>query len=290
MPDGIDFIKMQGAGNDFILVQHPKEREMQIDTLARRICDRRFGVGADGLMSASLDHGKVYMRYVNADGSMAAVCGNGLRCFAKYAAENGMVQGDEFEVATDAGPKQAKVFRDEKGEIQSAAVMMGRPVLLPYEIPALLPGEKIIDYPLWVGNRKVRINCLRVGVPHAVVFWNEKPDEEMFCSIGKAVERHLAFPEGINFDLAVQVAQDAFSVYTWERGAGHTLACGTGCCAVAAAARLSGRSSADRIRLEAEGGILWAEIREWDQIILFGDARKICTGHFFFDESLPDRR
>ena len=280
MSDGITFVKMQGAGNDFILVREA-EVQTELGQLARRICDRRFGVGADGLMAASMGKRGVRMRYRNADGSCAAVCGNGLRCFARYASESRMAQGDAFLVETDAGEKTVRLCRGEDGGIRGAVIEMGRPDLLPYEIPVLLPGRRIIDRALIVEGRTLRLCCLRVGVPHAVTFWDRDPTEEELCGIGRAVERHPAFPEGINFDIAVPLAEDAFRIFTWERGAGHTLACGTGCCALAAAARLCGRSSAKRIRIEAEGGILTVEIRPDGGLLLSGPAQRICAGRFY---------
>ncbi len=281
----ISFTKMQGAGNDFILVREedlPRGLGSEIGDLARKICDRRFGVGADGLMVASCKRDGIQMRYCNADGSPAAVCGNGLRCFARYASEQQLVKEDRFVVQTDAGAKAVELLRDAAGAICGAQVEIGRPELLPYEIPALLPGSRIIDSPLNVSGLSLRVSCLKVGVPHAVVFWEQSPTEKQLCGIGRAVEHHPAFPEGINFDIAVPAGKDTFRIFTWERGAGHTLACGTGCCAAAAAVRLSKRSDAAQIRLIAEGGTLTVKIEEDGNLLLSGGAQKICSGTFLF--------
>ena len=280
MSEGIRFTKTQGAGNDFILVQE-SEMGMEPEQLARKICDRRFGIGADGLMAASVEGQGVRMRYWNADGSPAAVCGNGLRCFARYAAESGMAGGDTFLVRTDTGDRWVRLCRGTDGAILGVSVGMGRPVLMPYEIPALLPGSRVVERPLEAAGVSLRLSCLRVGVPHAVAFWDRDPTEEELCRIGRAVERHPAFPEGINFDIAVPLAEDVFRIFTWERGAGHTLACGTGCCAVAAAARLCGKSGGDSIRLEAEGGTLEVECRPGGELVLFGGAQLVGEGWFF---------
>ena len=272
----IKFTKMQGAGNDFILFEEgglPPQ-----DALARAVCDRRFGVGADGILIAGQNgQGRPIMQYYNSDGSRAAFCGNGLRCFARYARENGLVERDAFVVETAAGHRRVELHRDAADRIDRVTVEMGMPELRPYEIPVLLAGKQAVEVPLQLAGERVVLTCLRVGVPHAVLFADCPPDEHRMRQLGEAIGRHPAFPEGINLDFAVQEGPASLQIFTWERGAGPPLACGTGCCAVAEAARLSGRTDSKKLRIEAEGGTLWVERRE-DGLWLTGPARTICTG------------
>lgn len=275
----IQFTKMQGAGNDFILFNGASGDLPAYDVLAKAVCDRRFGIGADGILVAEQkEQGRLVMRYYNSDGSRAAFCGNGLRCFAKYARGNALAARDEFVVDTAAGSRRVQIHRDAAGQAEQITVEMGLPELTPYEIPVLIAEKQAVEYPLQIAGERMAVTCLRVGVPHAVCFVDRPPDENQMQKLGEAIGRHPVFPEGVNLDFAVQEGPDRFRIFTWERGAGHTLACGTGCCAVAEAARLSGRTNAADLWIETEGGTLRVERRQDGGLWLTGPARTVCTG------------
>ena len=275
----LKFTKMQGAGNDFILFDETCCRLPEYSALAKAVCNRRFGVGADGILIAQRgQRGEPVMRYYNSDGSRAAFCGNGLRCFARYALEAGLVQKDAFSVTTAAGPRRVQAGRDAAGRICEITVEMGRPELNPYEMPVLLAGRQVVDYPLTLADVPVRLTCVKVGVPHAVLFADCPPGEALLRKLGEAAAEHPAFPEGINLDIAVQEQPDRLQIFTWERGAGHTLACGTGCCAAAEAARLAGRVKAAQMWVETQGGVLRVDRQQDGGLWLTGPAHTICEG------------
>ena len=275
----LEFTKMQGAGNDFILFDGAKTPLPEHSALARAVCDRRFGVGADGILIADRsDRADLIMRYYNSDGSRAALCGNGLRCFARYARERGLVTTDHFIVDTAVGPRQVWIEREDGGEIGLITVEVDRPELVPYEIPVLVAGHRAVDYPLCLAGDQFTATSLRVGVPHTVLFVNQPPKEERLRALGEAIGHHPAFPQGCNLDLVLPQG-DCLKIFTWERGAGHTLACGTGCCAAAAAGWLTGRVEASRVRLETEGGVLWVS-RKGEMLLLTGPAETVCSGVF----------
>lgn len=274
----LEFTKMQGAGNDFIVFDGMARTLPEYGLLARAVCSRRFGIGADGILVArASDDADLAMVYYNADGSRAAMCGNGMRCFAKFARENGLTAKNVFTVETPDGVKKVRTVVSGEGVVTRVTVDMGRPVFLPYELPVLLPGERIADRPLEAAGRRLRVTCVRVGVPHTVIFVPALSRAEVE-TVGPAVERHPAFPSGTNVDFVEVTGRDRLKIATWERGAGHTLACGTGCCAAAVAARTGGRVTGDRVRLDTEGGPLQVGFLPDGSVRLTGGAETICTG------------
>lgn len=273
----LKFAKMQGAGNDFILFDGTQGPLPQPEKLARAVCDRRFGIGADGLLIAMPDDGGgLQMLYYNADGSRAAMCGNGLRCFARYAREEGLVDRDVFTVRAADGVHQVQILREEGAGLR-VLVGMGRAEFAPAAVPTLLPGPRVLEKELEVAGARLSVSCLRVGVPHAVLFV-EALERVPLKLLGPKIERHPAFPQGINVDFVQPAGPNRLRIFTWERGAGHTLACGTGCCAAAAAALETGRCGAGRILLEAEGGLLEVARMPDGQLYLTGEADPICSG------------
>ncbi|MDP2951725.1 MAG: diaminopimelate epimerase [Chloroflexota bacterium] len=274
------FAKMHGAGNDFILVD---ARGMERDwaSLARALCHRHLGVGAAGLLLVvpSLQ-AALGMRMFNPDGSEAEACGNGMRCFAKYAVEKGLVGGAAFPIETRAGLRQMKP-RVRGGKVVSVQVTLGRPSFAPQSIPMRVEGELDIikDYPLMVGRRRLPITALSLGNPHAVHFWGRPVAEFPLSELGPQVEHHPAFPQRVNFEVARVLGPGRVEARVWERGAGETMACGSGAGAIAVAARLLGYGDG-QVDITLPGGTLRVG---WDgegEVTLSGPAEFVFEGEW----------
>ena len=282
----MNFAKLQATGNDFILVD---ARRMSRDwpKLAQSMCRRHFGIGADGLILVmSSSKADLEMRTLNSDGSEAEVCGNGLRCFAKYVIDNGFISGPYFKVSTLAGLRKVQAFMSE-GKVNRARVNMGTPRFKAKDIPVNFADKEndhdeldiisIIDYPLKVAGRDLILSLVSMGNPHAVTFSPEPVVNFPLTAIGREVENHNIFPERVNFEVARVLARDRIEVRVWERGATETLSCGSGACAVAAIARLKGYTG-DKVDIMLSGGVLTVE---WDgegEINLTGPVEEVFTG------------
>jgi len=258
----IDFTKMEGLGNDFIILDDRKgniELHENYPALAKRLCSRHFGIGADGIILVldSHDHDIKYRIY-NSDGSQAQMCGNGMRCFARYVYENKIISKKKMRVDTKAGTIIPEVILNalpgDKDQVHSILVDMGEPVLFCRDIPFESPNEKAIEEGLIVGDKEYLITALFMGNPHAVLFVDdvEKIDIER---IGRLIETHKRFPEKTNVEFIQVINKQELKMKVWERGAGRTLACGTGACAALVAASLTGRAS-DRAIIHLDGGDL----------------------------------
>ena len=260
----IEFTKMEGLGNDFIIMD---DRAGNIAShrpypeLAQRLCSRHFGIGADGiiLILSSKDH-DIKFRIYNSDGSEAQMCGNGMRCFAKLLYEKKIIAKKIFRVDTQAGTVIPEVITDDGGLVRSVRVDMGEPILLCRDIPFKSPSEKALDEPLTVKDREYRITTVSMGNPHAVIFVEDLENVDVE-KIGRSIETHEQFPEKTNVEFIEVVSRTELKMKVWERGAGITLACGTGACAVLVAAHLTGRTD-DRALIHLPGGDL--EIH-WDK-------------------------
>ena len=244
----IPFLKVQGAGNDFLLIDALGENahlsEVDWPALAPRICDRHFGVGADGILIAQdTDVAAARMVIVNSDGSDGEMCGNGFRCFTKYLVERvGMTPTDgALAVETGAGVLQADLSAMTSASVDRVRVDMGRAWLQADEIPVAHEGPApILDHEVVVGGRTLDLTCVSMGNPHAVWFTDEDVDDFPLTEIGPLVETHPDFPKRTNFEIVNVLAPDHLKMRVWERGVGITLACGSGACAVLVAARLRG--------------------------------------------------
>ena len=274
------FVKLQATGNDFVMVD-ARRLKRSWSPLAKAMCHRRLGIGSDGLILL-LNSSKAdwRMRMFNPDGSEAEACGNGLRCFARYAIEAGLAAPDKvLKVETAGGLKNITPLEG----ASRFRVDMGLPRFRPEEIPLApqIEAAPVLDFPLKIRGRKLLVSFVSMGNPHAVCFMD---DVEAFPlgEAGPVVENHDMFPRRINFEIARVLSRRAVKVRVWERGAGETLSCGTGACAVAVAARLHGYVG-DRVQLELPGGKLNVE---WDgkgQVHLSGPAESVFTGEW------PDR-
>lgn len=273
---------MHGAGNDYVYID---AREQQLDwrALSVAMSDRHLGVGSDGIILAlPSDKADLRMRMFNADGSEGEMCGNGIRCLVSFALDNGIVpaQNSPVRVETLAGVLDVTPIR-ENGAMVAARVSMGAPILTPAEVPVDAPGVDIAqNYPLQVDGREFSITCVSMGNPHAVVFMDEPVDDFPLTDIGPLVEHHPMFPNRVNFEIA-NFLDDGKTIKTrvWERGSGITMACGTGACAVAVAARLNDLAG-DRTTIALPGGDLTVE---WDgngEVILEGPVAKVFDGEW----------
>ncbi len=284
MPKGLTFTKWHGCGNDFVFFIDMKDEldeKYNLSKLTVQLCDRHFGVGADGVIvilppkdSAVNDF---RMRIINLDGSDAEMCGNGIRIFAKLAYEAGLTDKDEFRVETGAGiiiPKLNIV----DGNVESVTVDMGEPILDGPAIPVSGYGEgKVVRQPITVAGREFNMTCVSMGNPHAVVFMDNEEDCDLIEKIGPSFEKHPAFPAKTNTHFCYVRDDSHIRMRVWERGAAMTLACGTGSCAVMTAAVLEGRTGRSA-EIELDGGILQLEWRENNHLYMTGPAVKVFEG------------
>ena len=257
----LEFTKMHGCGNDYIYIVALRARPADPGALSRRLSDRHLGVGGDGLiMLAPSAVGDFRMEMYNADGSRGDMCGNGIRCLARLAYERGFARKNPMAVETDAGLKTVHL-QVARGQVQSATVDMGEPILGGRQIPVATDG-RIIDYPLEVGGRTEKVTCVSMGNPHCVVFVNDdsvfKLDVFEFARLGRRFENHAFFPKRVNTEFILPVSRNRLRMRVWERGSGETLACGTGACAALVAAVLTGRAER-KATVELRGGNLEIE-------------------------------
>ena len=270
------FAKMQGAGNDFIVVD-ARDVEQDWSKMAKTMCQRHFGVGADGLiLLVSSKVADLGMRMFNPDGSEAEACGNGLRCLARYAVEMGLAKIDrELAVETLGGTRKVRPLagRSEVG--------MGVPQFKPQEIPVSVEKKLdiIIDYPVTVQGQKLLLTCLSLGNPHAVYFPEEAVESFPLFELGPIVENQAIFPNRVNFEVANVLERKKVRARVWERGVGETLSCGTGACAVAVAAQLHGYADS-HVDVILPGGTLTVD---WDgvgEVVLSGPAELVFWGEW----------
>ena len=275
------FTKLHGAGNDFLIVDG-HERERDWGKLASRICDRHFGVGADGLLVAlPSEAADLRMRLFNADGSEAEVSGNGLRCFVKFAVERGLaaLDGGAMTVETLAGVLRAEATV-EAGQVELVRLNMGRPRFAPQEIPVAIEAEPpLTGLSLDVNGQTLSVTCLSMGNPHAVLFSEQPVAEYPLEAIGPKVEVHPLFPQRVNFEVARVLSRDRIETRVWERGVGLTLACGSGASAVLVAARLQ-KLVDDRVEVEQPGGTLTLEWDGQGEVYLTGPAEEVFEGEW----------
>jgi diaminopimelate epimerase len=244
----IDFTKMQSAGNDFVLVEDSGLIE-DYPAFARFACDRHFGIGADGILVLTGDEGAdVGMRMFNPDGSEAEACGNGLRCLAKYSFDNGFATGKTMTIATIAGVREARIIEN-SAENTIIETSMGKPSFHAGEIP-VLTGEAqpvqvfditvFLDYPLTVDSFELNLALASMGNPHAVYFTRGSVKDFPLTSVGPQVENSAIFPQKTNFEVVRVIDRNHVEARVWERGAGETLACGSGAAAIGVLSQLAG--------------------------------------------------
>lgn len=274
----MDFVKMHGLGNDFVFIEDKTGQDKDYTALARAMCNRHTGIGADGLIvivdSRVAD---VRMRIINSDGSEAEMCGNGIRCFAKYVYDNGIIEKKRFTVETPAGIMEPEITVGADNKAELITINMGRPSFNRSEIPMEGADGRVLNEDLCVDGENWKITSLLMGVPHTVTYVDDV-DTVDIEKIGPLFEKHEAFPKHTNINFAQQMDDRTVKVRTWERGAGATLACGTGSCSVAVASFLNGRTGRE-VDIQLPLGTLHIEYREEDgNVYMTGPAAVSFTG------------
>jgi len=266
----IPFTKMHGAGNDFVFLDCLKTAIENLPALAKRLCDRRFGIGADQLLTIHPSKMADFkMEIYNADGSQVEMCGNGIRCFAKYVYEHGLTHKKELAVETLAGVIRPRIVGD------LVEVDMGEPILEGRQIPVDADGQ-IVNRPLMVDGKSYTVTCVSMGNPHCVVYLGEIESLDL-ANLGSKFEHHSFFPKRVNTEFIQIVSPQEVKMRVWERGAGETWACGTGASAVGVAGVLTGRTTR-KITVHLKGGDLWIEWRENNHVYMTGAAVEVFQG------------
>lgn len=273
------FTKMHGIGNDYVYMDCTKKPLKNPEELARLVSDRHKGIGADGLiLIQSCEHADFEMAMYNADGSYGKMCGNGIRCVAKYVYDNGLTEKTELDILSGGAVKHLKLTVKD-GKVEKVRVNMGEPVLEPARIPVIGKGEALVGEPVVVDNQVWEMTCVSMGNPHAVVFVDDV-EELNLEEIGPKFENHERFPDRINTEFVHRIDGKHLKMRVWERGSGETMACGTGACAVAVAAVLNGLAERE-VTVHLLGGSL--EIC-WDEndncVYMTGPAAAAFTGEF----------
>ncbi len=272
------FTKMHGAGNDYIYIDSFTQELENPEFLSKKLSDRHFGIGADGivLIKPSLN-ADCFMDIYNADGSRAQMCGNAIRCTAKYIYDN-KIKKPTILVETLSGVKAVEIWEKE-GIATGGRVNMGKPILSGHQIPTRYGASIVKNEKLNINDRIYEITCLSMGNPHCVVFCNDIDNLDL-PKIGPLFENHEMFPERINTEFVEILNKNHFKMRVWERGSGETLACGTGACAVAVAGVLNGYCNQnDEIQIKAKGGDLTVMWHKNNNVYLSGEAITVFTGN-----------
>jgi diaminopimelate epimerase len=266
----LEFTKMHGAGNDFVFLNCLKNNVENLAALAKKLCDRRFGIGADQLLTVHPSNVADFkMEIYNADGSQVEMCGNGIRCFAKYVYDHGITQKTELEVETLAGIIRPRIVGD------LVEVDMGEPILDGRKIPVDADGE-IKNRPLMVDGKNYEITCVSMGNPHCVVYLDDIDSLDLE-KLGPQFEHHRLFPKRVNTEFIKIMTRSEVRQRTWERGAGETWACGTGASAVGVAGVITGRTER-KVTIHLKGGDLIIEWRPNNRVYMTGGAVEVFHG------------
>ncbi len=275
------FTKMHGLGNDFVMIEDLDE-SLDFDPEAvAYFCDRNFGIGGDGLIlvrPASVPDADYFMLYYNSDGTTAEMCGNGVRCFAKYLVDHGLIAEDvnDIRVQTLGGVRPLTVTRAADGTMDTATVDMGVPILSAPDIPMALAADVVLDHPIETEVGTFAVTAVSMGNPHAVI-WVDDVDTAPVHTVGPIIETHPLFPAKTNVEFAQSVSDDHIRLRVWERGVGETLACGTGACATLVAAVL-GCSVGREATIELPGGELRIRWDTDEHVYMTGPATEVYCG------------
>ena len=277
------FTKMHGIGNDYVYVICFEESVKNPAEVSKFVSDRHFGIGSDGLIlispSAIADF---RMNIYNADGSQAEMCGNGIRCVAKYVYDYGLTDKTEISVVTLAGIKYLRL-QVENGKVASVEVNMGAPILEPKEIPVAVEESPVVNVPVEVKGKIYHMTCVSMGIPHAIILMNNVKDLDI-AAIGPYFENHTVFPKRTNTEFVEVLDRNTVNMRVWERGSDETLACGTGACATTVACILNDKTE-NEVTVHLLGGdlkIRWD--REANQVYMTGPATVVFDGEI----TLPD--
>lgn len=288
--------KMHGIGNDYVYIYDPELKIKHPNYLASWVSDRHFAVGSDGLvLILPSESANFQMRMFNADGSEAEMCGNAIRCVAKYVCDRGLCQDNPITIETKSGIKTL-ALTVANGQVVSISVDMGSPELIPAKIPALLPTnyqeqECFLNLPVESLGQTWNFTAVSMGNPHIVHFLKKPEDLDKLDlpTIGPALENHPLFPKRINVEFVAVHSDTSLSMRVWERGAGETLACGTGACAVGVAAVLNNKTKRAPINVKLRGGSLTIDWRKDNHVYMIGSATTVFDAQLFLPQDLAEK-
>ena len=269
---------MHGAGNDYVYIDcFAQPIPQDVARTAISISDRHTGVGGDGMvLICPSETADARMRMFNADGSESEMCGNAIRCVAKYVYDRGLARKPELKIETGRGILTMQLSTGGNGLVDQVTVNMGAPILDAERIPTTLPGNPPLNVPLEVAGMQIQVSCISMGNPHCVVFVDEVNDDWVL-RVGPQIEHHPAFPRRVNAEFIQIVSKDEFIMRVWERGSGETMACGTGACASAVAAALTGRTNR-KVTARLRGGNLLLDYSAAGDVFMTGPAAEVFSG------------
>lgn len=273
------FTKMHGCGNDYVYVNGFVEEIKDKPAFVKAVSDRHFGVGSDGAIFINPSKEADFeMEMYNADGTRAEMCGNGIRCVAKYVYDKGLTDRTHISIVS-CGKVKYLDLNVADGQVTSVRVNMGAPILTAKEVPVISRMEQSVDEPIIVGGKEYRMTCVSMGNPHAVVFMDDVANLDI-AAVGPLFENHTAFPNRVNTEFVKVVDRNRVDMRVWERGTGETLACGTGCCATVVACILNGLTD-NAVTVRVLGGEI---LIEWDReknlVYMTGPATTVFEGEF----------
>ena len=273
----MEFTKMQGCGNDYVYVNGFENKIDNPNKLSEIVSDRHFGIGSDGLIVINpSEKADFKMSMYNADGSEGKMCGNGIRCVAKYVYDNKMTDKTTITVETLSGIKTLEL-NVKNDKVETVKVNMVTPILLPKDVPVVSDKDKVVDEPIVIDDKEYRITCVSMGNPHAITFIENTDDLEIE-TIGPKFENNPIFPDRVNTEFIQVLDRNTVKMRVWERGSGETFACGTGACATVVACVLNGLTD-DKVTVKLLGGDLFIEYnREENTVYMTGPAKVSFTG------------
>jgi diaminopimelate epimerase len=273
----MEFTKMQGCGNDYVYVNGFENKIDNPNKLSEIVSDRHFGIGSDGLIVINpSEKADFKMSMYNADGSEGKMCGNGIRCVAKYVYDNKMTDKTTIAVETLSGIKTLEL-NVKNDKVETVKVNMGTPILLPKDVPVVSDKDKVVDEPIVIDDKEYRITCVSMGNPHAITFIENTDDLEIE-TIGPKFENNPIFPDRVNTEFIQILDRNTVKMRVWERGSGETFACGTGACATVVACVLNGLTD-EKVTVKLLGGDLFIEYnREENTVYMTGPAKVSFTG------------
>jgi len=274
----MEFVKMHGLGNDFIIVAGEKELPDNAAELSLQLCNRFFGIGADGLVYIlPSEIADFRMRIINSDGSEAEQCGNAIRCVAKYVYDNGLTDKEEISIETLGAGAQKVQLTVKDGKAKSVRVDMGEPILNGLQVPTTVDAEQVVNHPVNVDGREFAFTAVSMGNPHCVIYVDDAASFDL-QTWGPKLETHPMFPRKINVEFVTVNSASQADMRVWERGAGPTLACGTGACATVVASVLTGKTDRSAT-VSLKGGDLFIEWNEADNhVYMTGPAAEVYRG------------
>jgi diaminopimelate epimerase len=274
----IKFVKMEGIGNDYVYIDATKENIQLSSDQIQKISNRNFGIGSDGVIFIRPSkHAEFQMDMYNSDGSSSEMCGNGVRCVGKFVYDHGLTKNLQPQIETGKGILTLDLKPSSSGKIHMVTVDMGEPILQPKLIPIIWDDESpVINQVLKVNNLEFNFTSVSMGNPHAVIFV-EDADKIALNEVGPLIENHPLFPRRVNVEFVSIIGKDHLYQRTWERGAGETLACGTGACAVTVAAHLTKRTGR-KVQIDLKGGSLFIDWKESGSVFMEGPATEVYSG------------